>query len=491
MILVNAVNNCCKPKQEIYFWADLGRLPRKLGTAWIAWPSHKCLPISWAPLKLTQPFACAPSRPDDDAILRNSTQFYAILRNSTQFYAILDCSNVSCSIMQRHAVSCSANVWTVYNSMPQRSARQLLLLRCSVSWYTVSAASSRVTVMTFECVNFLFLDAERIKHVKNSNLFRMLSSSRFWNSWFANSFGIGDIHVSDLLEAVNLLAACCGSLDSLPCHAAMATVHHMQMCIKFVKYGIQNHPAGLETVLIGVHILSKKGDFTTVPRWFLMLETLQNLRRVFCLFTVITATHAPFTCPPTPPHQQRRIMPRSNNTRDLCSVVTSNVATIPEISAAKQTIMYEVYTRNVDMPPHPTPPQPNLWNCVFQKRAFYEHGFRSTGKIMYNVASVWRQALLWAHHASGAVPCLCSRTVQWPSVWPRTTPTLLSAMICHGIYENANLCIASIWCYMMLYDAIWCYMMLYVSICHIHSYSSCQNYQLFSNNMPNISKYSK
>ena len=142
--------------------------------------------------------------------------------------------------------------------------------------------------------------------------------------------------------------------------------------------------------------------------------------------------------------------------------------------------MYEVYTRNVDMPPHPTPPQPNLRNCVFQKRAFYEHGFRSAGKIMYNVASVWRQALLWAHHASGAVPCLCSRTVQWPSVWPRTTPTLLSAMICHGIYENANLCIASIWCYMMLY----------VSICHIHSYSSCQNYQLFFNNMPNISKYS-
>ena len=254
---------------------------------------------------------------------RNSTQSYAILRNSTQLLIAPMYHAASCSVMQCHAVSCSANVWTVYNthSMPQRSARQLLLLRCSVSWYTVSAASSRVTVMTVECVNFLFLDAERIKHVKNSNLFRMLSSSRFWNSWFANSFGIGDIQVSDLLEAVNLLAACCGSLDSLPCHAAMATVHNMRMCIKFVKYGIQNHPAGPETVLIGVHILSKKGDFTTVPRWFLMLETLQNLRRVFCLFTVITATHTPFTCPPTPPHP-------------ISSVESCHVATTPEISAA-------------------------------------------------------------------------------------------------------------------------------------------------------------
>ena len=223
MILVNAVN-VCKPKQEIYFWADLGRLPRKLGTAWIAWPSHKCLPISWAPLKLTQPFACAPSRPDDDAILRNSTQFLiapmyhaascsimqrhaascsimqhhaascsvmqrhaascSIMQHHAASCSVMQCHAVSCSVMQCHAVSCSANVWTVYNthSMPQRSARQLLLLRCSVSWYTVSAASSRVTVMTFECVNFLLLDAERIKHVKNNNLCRMLSSSRFWNS---------------------------------------------------------------------------------------------------------------------------------------------------------------------------------------------------------------------------------------------------------------------------------------------------------------------
>ena len=45
--------------------------------------------------------------------------------------------------------------------------------------------------------------------------------------------------------------------------------------------GFQKHPAGPETVLIGVHILSKKGGFATVPSWFLMLETLQNLRRVF------------------------------------------------------------------------------------------------------------------------------------------------------------------------------------------------------------------
>ena len=33
--------------------------------------------------------------------------------------------------------------------------------------------------------------------------------------------------------------------------------------------------------------------------------------------------------------------------------------------------------------PHPTPPQPNLRNCVFQKRAFHEHGFRSAGKNMH------------------------------------------------------------------------------------------------------------
>ena len=63
----------------------------------------------------------------------------------------------------------------------------------------------------------------------------------------------------------------------------------------FVYKFIHIYPAGLETVLIGVHILSKKGDFTTVPSWFLMLETLQNLRRVVCLFTVIAETHAPFS----------------------------------------------------------------------------------------------------------------------------------------------------------------------------------------------------
>ena len=35
------------------------------------------------------------------------------------------------------------------------------------------------------------------------------------------------------------------------------------------------------------------------------------------------------------------------------------------------------------MPPHPTPPQPNLRICVFQKRAFYEHGFRSAGQNIH------------------------------------------------------------------------------------------------------------
>ena len=54
---------------------------------------------------------------------------------------------------------------------------------------------------------------------------------------------------------------------------------------------LQKQPAGPETVLIGVHILSKKGDFTTVPSWFLMLETLQNQS----VFTDHTLAH-PLNC---------------------------------------------------------------------------------------------------------------------------------------------------------------------------------------------------
>ena len=128
-----------------------------------------------------------------------------------------------------------------------------------------------------------------------------------------------------------------------------------QQCKTISKHlkASHKHPAGPETVLIGVHILSKKGDCTTVPNWFLMLKTLQNLRRVFCLFTVIAATHAPFSA-------------GSQHPRDLSSVANYNVRS----------------TSNVDMTP-PTPPQPNLRNCVFQKRAFYEHGFRSAGKNIH------------------------------------------------------------------------------------------------------------
>ena len=47
---------------------------------------------------------------------------------------------------------------------------------------------------------------------------------------------------------------------------------------------------------------------------------------------------------PTQPHQQPRIMSRSSDPRDLCSVATYTVQS----------------TRNVNMPPppHPTPPHP-------------------------------------------------------------------------------------------------------------------------------------
>ena len=112
MILWMHVNagNMCKPKREIHFWADLGRLPRKLGTAWIAWPSHKCLPISWAPPKLPRPFACAPSRPDDDAILCNSHPFLIALMYHAE----------SCSFVQRHAVQMFGILIYIYNT-PQHA----------------------------------------------------------------------------------------------------------------------------------------------------------------------------------------------------------------------------------------------------------------------------------------------------------------------------------------------------------------------------------
>ena len=71
------------------------------------------------------------------------------------------------------------------------------------------------------------------------------------------------------------------------------------------------------------------------------------------------------TCPPnpTPPHQQRRIMSRSNNTRDLCSVAHYNVRS----------------TRNVDMPP-PTHPTPKT--CVLRARFSVRRQKHLYGKII-------------------------------------------------------------------------------------------------------------
>ena len=63
-----------------------------------------------------------------------------------------------------------------------------------------------------------------------------------------------------------------------------------------------------------------------------------------------------------------------NDPWDLSSVATCNVVSDPR-DLSSMAIYHVRSTRNVNMPPHPTPPH----NRDIQKRAFYGNGFRSAG----------------------------------------------------------------------------------------------------------------
>ena len=58
---------------------------------------------------------------------------------------------------------------------------------------------------------------------------------------------------------------------------------------------IHKHPAGPETAPIKRTFFQKNGDFTTVPCWFDDWKSWKDLGRVFWLFSVIAATHAPLS----------------------------------------------------------------------------------------------------------------------------------------------------------------------------------------------------
>ena len=58
---------------------------------------------------------------------------------------------------------------------------------------------------------------------------------------------------------------------------------------------IHIYPAGPETVPIKRAFFFFNGDFTTVPCWFDDWKSWKNLGRVFWLFSVIAATHAPLS----------------------------------------------------------------------------------------------------------------------------------------------------------------------------------------------------
>ena len=79
---------------------------------------------------------------------------------------------------------------------------------------------------------------------------------------------------------------------------------------------LEQQPAGPETVLIGVHIVSKNGDFTTVPCWFDDLENLEKFEARFLAF-----------------HRHR------------CNAC--HVATTPEISAAWQQVTQQRSQRSL------------------------------------------------------------------------------------------------------------------------------------------------
>ena len=67
-----------------------------------------------------------------------------------------------------------------------------------------------------------------------------------------------------------------------------------------------------------------------------------------------------------------------NDPRDLSSVATCNVVNDPR-DLSSMAIYHVRSTRNVNMPPHPTPPH----NRDIQKRAFYGNGFRSADIYIY------------------------------------------------------------------------------------------------------------
>ena len=66
--------------------------------------------------------------------------------------------------------------------------------------------------------------------------------------------------------------------------------------------------------------------------------------------------------------------------RTCSSVATCNVVNNPR-DLSSMAIYHVRSTRNVNMPPHPTPLHPTI--AIFKKRAFYGNGFRSAGINMY------------------------------------------------------------------------------------------------------------